>query len=96
MKEFTPADVLALAMQDNDADAKTVRDYLKALVATLWREGEGFSGKRPFGNSGWDWDLHRPLVVAGFAAGTVDEDGEISGHDARECDKIIAAAIEAL
>ena len=31
----------------------TVKDYLKTLLHTLWDEEDGFSGKRPFGNSGW-------------------------------------------
>jgi hypothetical protein len=39
---------------DSDAgDNITIRDYLRILLETLWEEGEGFSGKRPFGNSGW-------------------------------------------
>lgn len=54
---MTPEEVLALRLPPNDADAATVRDYLKALLLVVWREGESFSGKRPFGNSGWDNDL---------------------------------------
>ena len=42
--------VLNLPMQDNDAGAATIRDYLVALVREVWRERDGFSGKRPFGN----------------------------------------------
>lgn len=55
--QMTPDEVLALPLPSNDAGAATVRDYLKALLLTLWREGEAFSGKRPFGNSGWDSEL---------------------------------------
>jgi hypothetical protein len=35
----------------------TIKDYLKELLLRLWNECEGFSSKRPFGNSGWEWDL---------------------------------------
>jgi len=47
----------------------TVREYLHKLLETLWIEGEGFSSKRPFGNSGWENDLIIPLVQAGFIEG---------------------------
>jgi hypothetical protein len=58
----------ALAVRfDSDAgDQITVRDYFRLLLETLWDEGEGFSGKRPFGNSGWESDLLNPLALAGF------------------------------
>ena len=52
----------------------TVRDYLYTLLVTLWQQGEGFSGKRPFGNSGWDYDLYIPLIKAGFIPGEIDDD----------------------
>ena len=35
----------------------TIKGYLKELSLTLWKEKECFNGKRPFGNSGWDYDL---------------------------------------
>lgn len=55
----------------------TVKGYLKALLSKLWEEGEGFSGKRPFGNSGWERDLAVPLIQSGYLKGSVDfdEDG---------------------
>lgn len=63
---------LELRLGDTDAgDNITVRQYLHALMETLWWEEDGFSGKRPFGNSGWQWDLITPLCVAGFIEGTV-------------------------
>lgn len=66
--------VLDLPMQPNDADAATVRDYLKTLLAKLWEEEESFSGKRPLGNSGWQYDLYKPLVQAGLVAAVDDRD----------------------
>lgn len=67
---------------DSDAgESLTVRDYLRTLLETLWREGEGFSGKRPFGNSGWQYDLYRPLIAGGFLVGEMDEDGCIESYD---------------
>lgn len=40
----------------------TLDTYLKELLKAIWLEGEGFSGKRPFGNSGWQWDINSALV----------------------------------
>lgn len=93
----TDAQVLALPMQQpNDANAATVRDYLIKLLAELWREGEMFSGKRPFGNSGWQYDLYLPLIVAGFVPGVLDEDGYIDNVDDKRADAVIASAIRSL
>ena len=63
---------------DSDAgDNLTIHDYLRILLEKVWTEGECFNGKRPFGNSGWDFDLYAPLVKAGFIDGKLYEDGRI-------------------
>ena len=49
--------------------------HLQELLLKLWQEGEGFSGKRPFGNSGWEYDLLYPLVAMGEIPGKLDDDG---------------------
>lgn len=66
---ISPEDVLRLPMPDNDAGAATVREYLACLVQMVWQEQEGFSGKRPFGNSGWSYELIEALYEAGFLSG---------------------------
>ena len=54
---------------DSDAgDNLTCRQYLCALLAQLWSERAGFSGKRPFGNSGWEHDILDALHEAGSVA----------------------------
>lgn len=88
--------VLAAPPGDNDSGSDTIRGYLVALLRNLWDEGEGFSGKRPFGNSGWEWDLYAALVRAGFIAGTFDEDGyldDLSSESEGDARALIAAAI---
>jgi hypothetical protein len=62
----------------------------------VWREGEGFSGKRPFGNSGWEWDLYVPMVRAGFVTGKFDEDGYAEELDDDSAEELILAAIDAM
>lgn len=59
------------------SEGYTIREYLKQLLLMLWEHQEGFSGKRPFGNNDWEFDLIKPLVVAGYVEGNiVDENGE--------------------
>jgi len=74
----------------------TVHDYLRELLLRLWAEQEGFSGKRPFGNSGWNYDLIPPLIKAGLIDGTLDQDGYVEKVDEEEFDRIIMAAIKSM
>ena len=48
-----------------DGDTLTIKEYLHKLLSTLWDEGESFNGKRPFGNSGWEYDIYTALVKCG-------------------------------
>lgn len=78
----------------NFADAGgllTIREYLCALLTKLWAEGEGFNGKYPFGNSGWEYDLYAALIGAGAVEGSLDEDGRVAtiNGDAKQQANII-------
>ena len=89
-------DALEVRFSSDAGDDITVRDYLRTLLMTLWEEEEGFSGKRPFGNSGWKYDLYEPLIAGGFIAGSLDEDGCVNDVDVKiagayVCDLILAA-----
>ncbi|GAA0529251.1 hypothetical protein GCM10010172_07380 [Paractinoplanes ferrugineus] len=89
--------VLDLELPDNGANAETVRDYLIALLLEVWDQEQDFSGKRPFGNSGWQHEIYAPLVRAGFTPGSFNEYDELDGEfDYRDADKLILAAIEEL
>jgi hypothetical protein len=94
--KYDGAAILALPMEDNDSGAKTVRGYLVELVRRVWGETEGFSGKRPFGNSGWTRDLAEPLVAAKVINGELSEDGFVDDVDETELSYAIFAAIDAL
>lgn len=69
MQKVVGEAVLDLKMGENDAVAKTVRDYLQRLLRGVWIDGEGFDGKRPFGNSGWQDEVYSTLISAGFLEG---------------------------
>ncbi len=79
--------VLDCPMGPNDAQAGTVRDYFVELAAAVWREGEGFSGKRPFGNSGWESQVYKALDARGL---TTDDESYA------ERERLVLAAIRAL
>jgi hypothetical protein len=78
-------------------DTKVV-DWLYKLLQTLWDEEEGFSGRRPFGNSGWSLDLIYSLVDCGYIPGTTyrDEDGDLHDctYDSHEADRLISDLIK--
>lgn len=63
---------------------KTVKDYLYDLLKTLWDEEESFSGKRPFGNSGWALDLAYALAKQGIVEAQLDEDGDVDSFSSEE------------
>ncbi|MCK4870706.1 MAG: hypothetical protein KAS93_06325 [Gammaproteobacteria bacterium] len=89
-------EILNLKLESDDFDKDlTIGGYFKELLVTLWREGESFSGKRPFGNSGWEYDVYKPLIAAGVIAGKLDEDGYIEDVDNVPADKFIIGLIEA-
>jgi len=98
MGHATPDQVLSTAMDStrNDAKATNIREYLVELLAQLWQEGESFSGKRPFGNSGWDWELYGALYDAGHVKGRRDEYGDLFDVDSKLADQLIMAAIRYL
>jgi len=70
-------------------DNLTIKEYLYELLTMLWEQGEGFSGKRPFGNSGWEHDIYQPLVANGVVEGTLDENGYIEDMNTMAADKLV-------
>lgn len=94
---LTPAQVLELPMPNNDASAPTIGAYLITLLRELWLQQDEFSGKRPFGNSGWDSEVIIALINANAINGTIDEDGYLDyGYDQGQVDTIMVSAINSL
>jgi len=92
-KKLTPTQVLDIPMQPNDAEAETIREYLKNLLIEVWAEVEEFSGKRPFGNSGWENELYLALTNAEAIDATFDKDGYLKEFDKLLADELIFMAI---
>jgi len=92
----TPAQVLETPVGPNDAGAGTVREYLVALAEAVWDQGEGFSGKRPWGNSGWEHDLYHALGARGHIRYEQDEHGYCESVDREAGHRLIRQALEAM
>lgn len=93
---MNPEDILKLSVPKNDSGQLTIGGYLIELLSKVWEEEESFSGKRPFGNSGWKYDLRNALVKHGVVDGNIyEEDGyeEIDCTEIRKADELIAQAI---
>jgi len=89
--------VLRTKIEPLDVEAETIGEYLAELLVQLWIDGEGFSGKRPFGESGWKQWLYAGLIREGLIAGKLDEHGSIiDGVDTEEGDRLITLAIDEL
>lgn len=89
-------DLLDIPMQANNANAATIRDYLKALLTALWREGEEFSGKRPFGDSSWEHELYEALANADLISATRDKYGYLNDFNEDIANELIFKAIGSL
>jgi hypothetical protein len=71
----------------------TIKDYLKKLLCGIWNEEENFSGKRPFGNSGWQCEIQSVLIMKNIVKGEVDDLGYVNEVDSKEVDKLITKYI---
>ena len=90
---IVPSDYSKIPMQENDADAKTIGEYLLKLLLTLWDEKESFSGKRPFGNSSWEYEIYTALISSGVIMGSLDEEGYVIDVDWEAADIIVREII---
>lgn len=75
----------------------TVGQFFGKLLSTLWEENEGFSGKRPFGDSDWQYEVYEAMAKAGIVEMTFDEDGyvdEFTYEEEELADQLIQQAIK--
>jgi len=98
LSRYNVTDVLDIQMcpDTNDAGASSIRGYLKALLERLLIKGNEFSGKRPFGNSGWEYDLYAPMVATGFVTGKLDGNGDVEDVDEAFALKLLLGAVRSL
>ena len=93
------AAVIVIDAEDSDnplASGQPLAQYLRTLLETLWRECEEFSGKRPYGNSGWQYDVYKALIQADLVKGSIDKDGYVNDVDNEQADALVIAVIQRL
>lgn len=88
-------EILNLKMDNPEGGEQiAIWQYFHLLLTKMWSEGEGFSGKRPFGNSDWKYDIYLPLVASGAVRGSVDEDGYLEEVDTQAADQLAFELID--
>ena len=93
---MTYKEILELEFISIDLNRKiSIKEYLKELLKTLWKEGEGFSGKRPFGNSGWQSDIVYVLIKSNLIVGKINGN-EVIPFDWKEVDALMEEIIDHL
>jgi hypothetical protein len=87
-------EILTLPVMRTDLDKEiSIKQYLYDLISTLWMEGEGFDGKRPFGNSGWEYEIYATLIKHQLISGELDEDGYVKDMNDDEANKFVLTRI---
>jgi hypothetical protein len=88
---------LDIEIYSTDLDQQiTLREYFKKLLTQLWIDEESFNGKRPFGNSGWQYDVYTALIKHGLIEGKLDSDGYIEEVDEYKATQFIIKIIKEL
>lgn len=94
-----PKDILDLRFREDEEGYEhgtTIREYMIKLFTNLWKYQADFNGKRPLGNSGWDYDLYVVLVRNGVVRGKLDPYGFVQELDKEAAFELILRAIEVL
>lgn len=79
---MTRDEILDLPVKRHDLGATlSMRGFFERLFIKLWEEAEGFNSKRPYGNSGWKYDVYATLIKHGVIEGELDEDGCVKQLD---------------
>ena len=87
-------DILNMTVKTGDFEG-TLKELLKKITLMVWMDGEGFSGKRPLGQSGWKFDVYKALIENGHIPGKLDKDeGYVEECDCLEADRMVAKLIE--
>lgn len=99
MQELTLQDydkIQNTEFKSNDLGIVSIRAYLHQLLTALWNQGEGFSSKRPFGNSSWEYDLLEGIAKAGYFPYEEDELGYIilSATSRMEAEQLVFGLID--
>ena len=66
-----------------------LKDFLYGLNELLLEDPDSFSGKRPYGNSGWKFEIYKTFIKAGLVPGKIDSAGYLKYVDKLEAYKFL-------
>ena len=92
-KKKTTKSALDLRLDTDVGKNITLREYLYTLLKTLWAKNEDFSGKRPFGNSNWQFVVYKELIKEGYISGKLDDEGYVADYDPDEANEFVQLLI---
>ena len=78
---------------DDLGETMTIKAFFIRLLSDFWQQKEGFSSKRPYGNSYWERDVLACLVENKAFPATFDEDGNIDEYDSEAFDAFVLKEI---
>lgn len=65
----------------------SLREYLRLMLSELWQRHSDFDGKRPYGASGWKFDVYAAMIRAGVLEGAMDENGFVQKLNKEDMDQ---------
>lgn len=77
----------------DEGESVTIRECLFDILKMVLEETECFDDKRPWGYSGWVYDLYAPLIKHNLIPGKLDEDGYIENVDEEKAIKFVTEKI---
>lgn len=97
MKNKEIKDVLNIKFNSNDLGEISIKGYLLSLLKELWVKKDRFSGKRPFGDGGWEYELYKVLVLNNVIKADIDGGCEaVHDYNKLEADVVILNCIDYL
>ena len=76
-----------------ESETVTLKQYFHMLLLKLWISEEVFDGRRPWGNSGWTYDVFVVLIKNGLIPGKIDDEGFVKEVDVDEAKAFVITEI---
>ena len=76
-----------------ESETVTLKQYFHMLLLKLWISEEVFDGRRPWGNSGWTYDVFVVLIKNGLIPGKIDNEGFVEEVDVDEAKAFVITEI---
>lgn len=87
---MTREEILELPVMRHDLGSEiSMRYFFERLFCDLWKKEANFDSKRPWGNSGWKWDIYVTLIKHNVIPGKLDEYGYVEEVDSKSASDFV-------